>query len=465
MKITDLKNYSVVAPASDPMLQQQHISDTIRSNSNKSFLGQAGDFLGGAVYGFSAPGRTIQNKVIDPLLKKTFGENAVTPGQATKGSFEKATGTDLNSTAAKVGEFTGETAQFAGAGASAGAATKGMSLVARSLAQGGAAGTVAVGNSGKIGKDEAVAAIFGSLSVPAGDAVSLAANNLSSKFPEWLVKPLLKQTKDAKVAGKDIAPFLVKSGRVGSVDSLIKQSQSAIDDISTQVESSLSKSTNAGTIIPRQNIVDGVVQQINDAGGAVSADDVIGIIDNLAPQARGILAKEQLTLVEANKLRSLIDKTLGDRAFVGSQLPFNKDVLRMFTNNLRETVKTEGDPALRSLFDDYSKNITLRNALVDRASSGGGVNSVGLYDLITGVGAYGFTGDPLTALTAATGRRVFESAAFKTTAAQVFKNTDKVANVLEKTSPETRAVILEFISQLNEGDSNFSQSQIEMQPQ
>lgn len=465
MKITDLQNYSVVAPASDPMLQQQHVSDTIRSKSNKSFLGQAANFLGGAVYGFSAPGRTIQNKVIDPLLKKTFGEDAITPGQATAEGFNKSTGTDVNTTAGKVGQFAGETAQFIGAGAGAGAATKGMSLAKRAIAQGVASGGVEAGKSGEIGKDEAIAAIFGTLSVPAGDAVSAAATNLSSKFPEWLVKPLLKQSKDAKVAGKDIAPFLVQSGRVGSVDSLVKQSQTAIDDISAQVEASLAQSTNAGTIIPRQNIVDSVVQQINDAGGAVGADDVIGIVDNLAPQARGILAKEELTLVEANKLRSLIDKTLGDRAFVSSQLPYNKDVLRIFTNNLRESVKNEGDPALRSLFDDYSKNITLRNALVDRASTGGGNNSVGLYDLITGVGAYGFTGDPVTAITAAAGRRVFESGAFKTAAAQIFKNTDKVAGVLEKTSPANRAIILEFISQLNEEDSDSSSTQTSMQSQ
>ena len=43
-----------------------------------------------------------------------------------------------------------------------------------------------------------------------------------------------------------------------------------------------------------------------------------------------------MSLSNANNLRKSIDKTLGDRGFLTSQVPFNKDVLRRFTNILRQ---------------------------------------------------------------------------------------------------------------------------------
>ena len=453
MKLSDLKGNYTVMSSTGGVQPQQAVTEIPKQLDGGDLIKGTANLAGGALYGFSAPGRTIQNLLSKGVEKVTGAKDF---GTATKAGFEQSTKTDIDTTAGKVGQFIGDTALFAVPGGAAAKATKGVGMLTRALAQGGAAaGTQAI-KTGDIGKDEALAFVFGSASVPAGDALSAAAKNLSTKFPEWLVKPLLKQSKDAKVAGKDIAPFLVKSGRVGSVDSLVSQSQTAIDDISTKVADSLAKSSAKGVIVPKSQIVSDVADKINAAGGAVEADDILNIVDNLAPQARGLLQKETLTLVEANKLRSLIDKTLGDKAFVSSQLPFNKDVLRSFTNALRETVKNSGDESLRPLFDDYAKNITLRDALVDRASSGGGINSVGLYDLITGVGAYGFTGDPITALGAAGTRRLLESAVFKTAAAQVFKNTDKVAMALEKASPATRGAILSFIDEMTTEDGDSS---------
>ena len=38
----------------------------------------------------------------------------------------------------------------------------------------------------------------------------------------------------------------------------------------------------------------------------------------------------------------------GDRAFLKSQRPFNKDVLKAFSNTMREEVKTKGPAELRA---------------------------------------------------------------------------------------------------------------------
>lgn len=433
---------------------QDGLTPSPSTNAERQTNGaRVGDFSGGALFGFSAPGRTIQN-LLSRGVDKVFGTKGF--GEATKEGFENSLGVDVDTTAGRVGQFVGETATFAIPGGAAANATRGASLVARAAAQGLTSGAVQLANSGELDKDVLNAAIFGAVAVPAGDALGVAARNLSTSFPNWLVKPLLKQAKDAKVQGKDIAPFLVKTGRVGSVDSLINQTDDAINTISSQVNKSLESSANRGVIIAKQEIAESVAERINTSGGATTADEVLDIVDRLAPQARGFLKRDALDIVEANRLRSLIDRTLGDRGFLRDQLPYNKEILRNFTNTLRETIKTNGDETLRPLFDEYAKNITLRNALIERASSGGGVNSVGLYDLITGVGAYGFTGDPVTALGAAGARRVFESGFTKTSLARVFRNSDKAFDVLSKATPEVRASFLTLLDEIGDDPNSPS---------
>ena len=90
-----------------------------------------GNFLGGALSGFSAPGRTIQNKVFTPVLDAIFGEG--TGQQATQAGFEKATHTDLNSLPGKAGQIAGEAATYlAGPGGLLKAGSmKGLSLLPR----------------------------------------------------------------------------------------------------------------------------------------------------------------------------------------------------------------------------------------------------------------------------------------------------------------------------------------------
>lgn len=423
------------------------------SAPSRSVGEKARDFAGGAVFGFSGVGRTIQN-ALSKGVDKVFGTKGF--GEATKEGFESSTGVDLDSTSGKVGAFAGEAATFAIPGGAAAKVTKGASLAVRAAAQGAVAGAVQAANTGKLDRDVVNAAVFGSVAVPAGDALGAAARNLSTNFPQWLVRPLLKQAKDAKVQGKDIAPYLVKSGRVGSVDSLISQTDDAINAISKNVDTSLAKSAKRGVTVAKNDIAEAVAERVNAGGGATTADDVLDIVDRLAPQARGFLKRDSLDLVDANRLRSSIDRTLGDRGFLRDQLPYNKEILRNFTNTLRENIKNNGDESLRPLFDEYSKNITLRNALIERASSGGGVNSVGLYDLITGVGAYGFTGDPVTALGAAGARRVFESGFTKTSLARVFRNSDKAFDVLSKATPEVRASFLTLLDEIGDDPNSPS---------
>jgi hypothetical protein len=423
---------------------------SLEVTEDQTFLGDtleaAKNVAGGALYGFSTPGRVIQGALSSGVEKVTGKQDFGAP--ATKEEFESTAGVDLDTTSGKIGSFVGQMIPYAVTSAGAGAATAGASMLTRSLAQGGASALTQAAMTGDVGKDEAVAFALGAASVPVGDAVNKGLQSLSQHFPEWLVKPFIKQTPQAKLKGKDAAKYLVESGRIGTVDDLIQQTDDAMSVLNTQIDDILKTQTTAGKTIAKTDIIGSIVDDINKAGGAIDDTEVLGIIDNLAPQARGLIQKDTLTVQEANQLRQLLDKTLGDRSFLSGQLTFNKSVLMDYTNGLRSAVQNS-DETLKPLYKEYAKNITLKQALNARAVAGGGANSVGMYDLLTGGAAFGVTGDPVTSLMAMAGRRAFESAPVKTSLAQVFRNTDKASVLLGQMSPANRAVILQFASQMS----------------
>jgi hypothetical protein len=351
----------------------------------------------------------------------------------------------------KIGKFVGDVAQFAIPGSYAAKATAGMSMATRAATQGLVGAGMQAAKTGDIGKDELVVGAASALMVPVGDVAIKGLQSLSTHLPEWLVRPLLKQAPGPKLKGKDAAKYLVESGNIGSVDNLIQKSDDAMGTLNSQIDDLLAQGTGKGVTISRDQLVTDIVSKINQAGGAIDETQLLSTIDNLAPQARGLLNKPTLTLQEANQLRKLLDGTLGDRAFFAKELTFNKEILMNFTNALRESVKSSDD-ALRPLYEEFAKNITIKNALLSRATAGGGANSVGMYDLLTGGAAFTATGNPLLGILAAGGRRALESAPVKTALAQVFKNTDKLIPVLEAMSPASRAVVLELISSLSEDE-------------
>lgn len=470
MKISDLNsNYSIVKPASSIVAEKEATGKvTVVKPSDDDgfaidFMQGLGKSVGKTALGIGQLGQSALNAVSAGVDKVTSSSNF---GIDKDGVFQK--GSDSNDRVnellardtfgEKFGGFVGDAAQFAIPTTKASKATAGASLARQSLAQGLTSGTVTAAQRGEIDEDVAISAVFGAAIPVVGRTFSAAKTNLQKNLPEWLVTPLLKQSKDAKIAGKDIAPFLVKSGRIGSVDSLLNQTDDAIRGISTQVDDALMTASQNGVTVKRNVILAKVADNINGAGGAIDEAELLKIVDRLAPQSRGLLKKETLTLAEANKLRSAIDKTLGDRGFLRDQLPFNKEVLRSFTNGLRETVKDSGPENLRPLFDDYAKNITLRNALLERANTGGGGINIGLMDLLAGSAGF-FSGDGSVSERAANaalfvgGRRVLESSTAKTTLARALSSTETFNAALSKLNPAIRGAFLEAIQTLSEDDS------------
>lgn len=116
------------------------------------------DLLGGAVYGFSAPGRTIA-RGFDAL----YGIKA-TPEQR-KAEFEQSTGVNLDTTTGNVGKFVGETATFVAPGGIASSITRGAPLLLRAGAQGGASFGQELLNTGNISSATAAGAVDAALPV------------------------------------------------------------------------------------------------------------------------------------------------------------------------------------------------------------------------------------------------------------------------------------------------------------
>lgn len=499
-----------------------------------------GKSIGGTALGMGTLGRSIQGGISragDAILGKynpfvMGGPSVFDRGSAANTRAQELVAADTG--AEKVGKFVGDTLQFAVPGSYATKATAGMGLATRMAAQGLVGAGVQAAKTGDIGKDELIVGGISALSVPISDALTKGIQSLSDHLPEWLVRPLVKQAPAARLKGKDAAQYLVESGHIGTVDSLIKQSDDAMTAANSQIKGLLDKGVGDGLTVSRDSIVQQIVDQVNEAGGAIDKTQVLGTLDNLAPQARGLLAKETLTVKEANQLRVLLDSTIGDKGFLAKELPYNKQILMDFTNALRETVKGSFDNTdevvskqianhfgsaeqflkfmpeenlaknggmegllnriktnlidglrgedknevadqiakiavdqfdspeayksavldavnpVRRLFTEYAKNITVKNALLARATAGGGANSVGLYDILTGGGAFAVSGNPVIALAAAGGRRALESAPVKTVLAQAFKNADKAIPVIQGMEPAARAVVLQFISSLLE---------------
>ena len=153
-----------------------------------------------------------------------------------------------------------------------------------------------------------------------------------------------------------------------------------------------------------------------------------------------------MSLSNANNLRKSIDKTLGDRGFLTSQVPFNKDVLRRFTNILREDLKQKV-PKNRKLFEEFANEIQFRDALLDKVSKKLGNQVLSFGDFIGG-GLGGIFGGGLPgAVAGVTARRVIESVPFKIGSAKMISQFNEILNILSKVPEAQRGSIVQILRQ------------------
>jgi len=461
MKITDLKNYKVVGTQTQTFTvdTKEEGVGGVKGFGVGLLKSGAGTLRGMGVIGQdiaqATAGRVVE--AITGTPREDLGTDIYDP-ESKKGA-ELAEELRRKGGAEKFGGFVGDVAQFAIPGTMATKATAGSGLLARAGAQALTAGTVTSAQEGEVGKDALISAGTAGAFTLATPVVASMWRKATTDLPEWIVKPLVKQAKAQKVAGKANAEkTLLESGRVGSVDKILKKTNAVIGQLDDQVDDMIAKATEGGKTINTSTIKQSVVDKVNLAGGEIDDVGVQEIMERLAPQAKGLLKKEVLTVKEANQLRKAIDKTLGDRAFFSSQLPYNKDIAMDFVGTLRESVKSNLPETARKSYVEMSKNIELRKALLSRAMESGGPNRIGMMDLLTGLGV-GATVNPLAGIGVAVGRRALESGVAKTGVAQGLMQLGKAGPILAGLQPTEQAIVLAFLKKVAEENEQESQTQ------
>ncbi|HEC65004.1 MAG TPA: hypothetical protein ENI23_06915 [bacterium] len=262
-------------------------------------------------------------------------------------------------------------------------------------------------------------------------------------------KDLLRDISKDKV--DDFAKFVVESKPVGTAKTLANEASENVSKLGQQINSMLEtalRKSGVKVTIGVDNFLDDIARLPEAQGALLNRADIKDIVTRLAPQTKQLLTKESLSLTEANKLRQLLDKTLGDRAFLGAQLSSDKTVLRGVANSLREQVKVKAPQEVRELFTELANEIRFRDGMLDRIAGGAGSQVLSFGDFIGG-GLGGIFGGGLPgAVAGVTARRVLESVPFKIGTAKVVNAITKVEPILEQLTPVQQTAILNLFGEI-----------------
>ena len=332
-----------------------------------------------------------------------------------------------------------------------------------SAISGGAA--VAEGKGTKeVGKATAIGGAVGA-ALPVAGAALRAIGNQIDNLPTRFIESALGRKKavvlnDLKRGGETLPQYIIKNKPVGTAETMYNQADDAVERLGTQIGEKLRSSiTSAGKAIAigRDNVLDDVARLPEAQGALLKRADIRAIIERLAPQSKQILLKPSITLTDANRLRQLLDHTLGDKGFLAAQQSTDKLILRSFANSLRETVKTRAPQEVRGLFNELSKEIQIRDALLAKMAGRSAQLMLTFGDIVGGGlgGVFGSViGNPV--LGAGAGfatRRAVESVPFKVGAAKIIDAITKAGPILEELAPAQQTVLLNLIAEIISANS------------
>ena len=271
-------------------------------------------------------------------------------------------------------------------------------------------------------------------------------------MPDRFIRSALNRSKaevlkDLK-KGKDTLSQFVLKKKIGTSNQLLNGAIIEIEKLGNQIQNNLAAVKVTQKKISTSKILDELVKQINKAGGAIAKQETKDIVNKLAPQAKGLLKKPTMSLTTANRLRQSLDRTLGDKAFLGSQLTFNKEILRGFTNTLRNSIKEKAPEGTKQLFKNQSLEIQLRDAFLDKVAKQEGNRVLRLSDFLAGGFGGLIGGGPVGAIIGAAVLRTIESTPFKQLAAKNIDIINKILPILNKLEPAGRKALLEIIKSI-----------------
>lgn len=345
----------------------------------------------------------------------------------------------------------------------AGLTGKFTTRLAKSVGLGaGIAASTAVAEGEDIG-DVEKAAIGGGVvgaAIPIAGAGIRAIGRAIDRLPDRLVNSAFGKSKIQiaselrKGKQEKFSSWVLEKKGVGTASSLYEGSKGAVKELGEQIQKRLSTATTqAGkqVTVGVDNFLDDIVRSDAASAAQLTRENVKEIITTLAPETKNLLSKKSLNLVESNKLAQLVTEALGDRAYIMQQSSFNKKLAKGFAYNLREIIKTK-EPSTRKLFLEQSREIELRDLLLDKLARRGGSAVLTTSDIIGGgLGSIlgGMLGNPVLGVAAGVGvRRTIESVPFKLSAAKTIQALTKAQPVLEQLTPAQQTTILNLFSEL-----------------
>jgi len=324
----------------------------------------------------------------------------------------------------------------------------------------GLAGTKAISEGADIedvAKSTAIGGIIGG-AIPVAGAGLRAIGRQIEQLPARFINSALGRNKAqvlndiAKDKIDDFSKYVLATKKpLKSANTHLSESSDAVESLSKKVADSLSsaiRKTGDKTTIGVNNFLDELVKLPEAEGALLKRADIKAVVEKLAPQTKQLLSKSSLNLEEANKLRQLVDRTLGDRAFLGGQLSSDKIILKQFANNLREMIKNKAPEGTRELFTELSNEIRFRNGLLERIAKKAGNQVLSFGDFIGGGLGGIFGGGIGGAVLGVAGRRALESVPFKIGSAQFINALTKVAPVLDSLTSAQQTAILNLFAEI-----------------
>ena len=454
--VSDTDSPTSFAPDPSPL-------DGFGSVDRRDWIEKAGDGIRNSPLSFTAP--------LGGALGNAVGSLTTAAKFAVKGKFTEARA------ALKPTPDEPTPLQVAGSAAASAATPASLvfggtgTLASKILTSMGLGATISGGAAAADGAkpDEALksAALGGAFSsaIPVAGAGFRAIGNQIDNLPTRFIESALGRSKADVLKemknGKDsLTEYVLKKKSIGTAENLINGSQEAIEGLSDRIRTNLAQAARTSgekITIGRDNFLDELAALPEAEGALLKRNEIRGVIERLAPQAKKLLQKSSWTLEEANSLRQLLDRTVGDRGFLANQLSVDKQILKSSANSLRETVKVKAPEETRALFSELSSEIRLRDALLDKLAKRAGNQVLSFGDFIGGGLGGVFGGGVPGAVAGIATRRAIESVPFKMTTAKAISALTKAGPVLEALAPAQKTALLTLFAELFSPDAEPNQ--------
>lgn len=263
----------------------------------------------------------------------------------------------------------------------------------------GATGALSGGstNIGDIARQSAIGTFTGGAAGVLGEGITSVLQNLPSR----LTTSVFKQLQDPETID-----YAIKNIKLGSIDSMLENSQKALNSYDGQIDSILQH--------PDYNPTGGVEGIIKPNSILISGDDITQKVLNQFPnseytgktifdkirsqvpsQAATVskLESGNITLQEANELRQAVDKVTYKTAIDSPEVKAGKDVAAKFGHALRNEVQTKA-PETANIFSNYSKEIRLYRSIKSLMKSEGKKSILSMKDIVSLLGGSALGGIP-----------------------------------------------------------------------